>query len=282
MMRNRYLSPVLNTVGLLVMLTLNGLANALPINGMTTGEVSDRYDNLFVPAGLTFSIWGLIYLLLTAFVVHQWMVARANSGSHAFVEKVGAWFFVSCLANAGWILAWHYERLPLSLLLMLVLLASLLFIYLRLRVGLSDVTRRERYFVHMPFSVYLGWITIATIANVSALLVSVDWNAFGLSEQFWAVAVIAVGIAIALAMAFRRGDVYFCLVVDWALAGILLKRLLDTTTPDLAVVAAAMTGIVLISAACIMLVALKRTYQPWRNQSRQAGPPPAEPGPRVT
>ncbi|MCK9357760.1 MAG: hypothetical protein M0R22_11560 [Dehalococcoidia bacterium] len=258
----RYLLPALNTIGLLVMLTLNGLANALPINGMTTGEVSDKYDNLFVPAGLTFSIWGLIYLLLTAFVVYQWMEARGNSGSHAFVEKVGAWFFVSCLANAGWILAWHYGLLPLSVLLMLVLLACLLSIYLRLRVGLSGVTRGERYFVSLPFSVYLGWITVATIANVSALLVSVDWNALGLGEQFWAVAVIAIAIAIALAMAFRRGDVYFCAVVDWALAGILLKRVLDTTKPDLAVMAATMVGIVIISAAIIVLVALRHVYRP--------------------
>ena len=138
MTRNRYLLPALNTIGLLVMLALNALANALPINGMTTGAVSDKYDNLFVPAGLTFSIWGLIYLLLTAFVVYQWMVARSNSSPHSFVEKVGAWFFVSCLANAAWILAWHYELLPLSVLLMLVLLACLLAIYLRLGVGLVE------------------------------------------------------------------------------------------------------------------------------------------------
>ena len=262
MTRNRYLLPALNTIGLLVMLTLNGLANAIPINGMTTGAVSDKYDNLFVPAGLTFSIWGLIYLLLTAFVVYQWKVARGNSKPNAFVEKVGAWFFVSCLANAAWIVAWHYELLPLSVLLMLVLLACLLSIYLRLGVGLTAVTRGERYFVHLPFSVYLGWITIATIANVSALLVSVHWNTLGLGEQFWAVAVIAVGIGIALAMAFRRGDVYFCLVVDWALAGILLKRVLDTTTPDTAVMAAAMAGIVLISAAIFVLVALRHVYRP--------------------
>jgi len=262
MTRNRYLLPALNTIGLVVMLTLNGLANALPINGMTTGAVSDKYDNLFVPAGVTFSIWGLIYLLLTAFVVYGWMAARRDEAREQFGAKVGAWFFLSCLANAAWILAWHYQLLPLSVLLMLVLLASLLAIYLRLRVGRSSVTRSERYLVHLPFSVYLGWITVATIANVSALLVSVDWNAFGLGEQFWAVAVIAVAIAIALAMALRRGDIYFCLVVDWALAGILLKRVLDTATPDLAVVAAAMTGIVLISAAIIVLVALRHVYRP--------------------
>jgi len=258
---SRYGFALLNTGGLAVMLALNGLANALPINGMTTGAVSDKYDNLFVPAGLTFSIWGLIYLFLTVYDVQQWLEARRVSGPAATAERVGIWFFVSCLANAGWILAWHYEQLELSLALMLVLLASLLFIYLRLGIGTTAVPRSERYLVHLPFSVYLGWITVATIANVSALLVSINWAAFGLSEQFWAVAVIAVAIIIALAMAFRRGDIYFCLVADWALAGILLKRTADAATPDRAVELACITGIVLISVAIIVLAAQRRVYR---------------------
>jgi len=259
---SRYGLPVLNTVGLAVMLALNGMANALPINGITTAAVSDRYDNLFVPAGLTFAIWGLIYLLLTAFVVYQWLMGRRMSGGPTPADRIGIWFFVSCLANAGWILAWHYEQLPLSLALMLVLLACLLFVYMRLGIGAAAAPRGERYLCHLPFSVYLGWITVATIANVSALLVSINWDAFGLSEQFWAVAVIAVAIIIALAMAFRRGDIYFCLVVDWALIGILLKRTADAATPDRAVEVACIAGIVLVSAAILIRVAQRRVYRP--------------------
>ena len=258
---NRYVLPVLDTIGLALMLTLNALANALPINGVTTGGVSDRYNNLFVPAGLTFSIWGLIYLLLTAFVVYQWMVARRDGGAQSLLQRIGIWFFVSCLANAGWILAWHYEELTLSLALMLVLLYCLLTIFLRLGIGRSTVTRGERYLGHLPFSVYLGWITVATIANVSAVLVSINWNAFGLSEQFWAVAVIAVAIAIGLAMIVRRGDIYFCLVLDWALLGILLKRTADAVTPDRAVELACITGIVLLSTAIIAQAARRRVYR---------------------
>ena len=170
MTRSRYAFPALNTVGLILVLALNGLANALPINGVTTGGVSDRYANLFTPAGLTFSIWGLICLLLTAFVVYGWVAARGDRDS--FSGGVGPWFFVSCLANSGWILAWHYRLLPLSLVLMLVLLGSLLAVYLRLGIGLTGVSRHERLLVHLPFSVYLGWITVATIANVAVLLVS--------------------------------------------------------------------------------------------------------------
>ena len=256
---NRYAWPVLNTVGLILMLTLNGLANALPINGVTTGGVSDRYDNLFVPAGLTFSIWGVIYLLLTAFVVYHWMVAR--KGRDGFGDRIGPWFFVSCLANATWIVAWHYQLLPLSLALMLVLLGCLLAVYLRLGIGTRQVARGERTLVHLPFSVYLGWITVATIANVAALLTSIQWGAWGFSAQFWTVTVIAVGAAIALAMAFRRGDIYFDLVVAWALLGILLKRLSDSTVPDQTVVIATIAALVLVSTAIVVQAVRKHVYR---------------------
>ncbi len=260
MTRNRYVLPALNTVGLVLVLTLNGLANALPINGVTTGGVSDRYENLFTPAGLTFSIWGLIYLLLIAFVIYEWLMARR--GRNWFSARIGPWFFVSCLANASWILAWHYRLLPLSLVLMLILLGSLLAIYLRLRIGLTGITRGEWAFVNLPFSVYLGWITVATIANVTVLLVSVGWGAFGLSPQFWTVAVITVATAIALAMAVRRRDVYFCLVVVWALLGIVLKRLGDSTVPDQAVVIAAIAGMALVSTAIVVQLMQGRAYKP--------------------
>jgi hypothetical protein len=260
MTTNRYALPLLNTIGLLLVLVLNGLANALPINGVTTGDVSARHDNLFVPAGLTFSIWGLIYVLLTAFIVYHWLAARR--GDDTFGYRISAWFFVSCLANAAWILAWHYDLLPLSLVLMLLLLASLLAMYLRLGIGVLEAPRGERLVVHLPISVYLGWITVATIANVAALLTSIRWDAWGLSPQLWTVAVIAVGTAIALAMAFRRQDIYFCLVVDWALFGIVLKRLGDTTVSNQAVVTAAIAGMVLVSAAIIVQAARRRTYLP--------------------
>jgi len=241
-------------------LALNGLANALPINGVTTGGVSDRYDNLFTPAGLTFSVWGLIYLLLIAFVVYGWATARSDRDR--FSERVGPWFFVSCLANAGWILAWHYGLLLLSLVLMLVLLGCLLAVYVRLGIGRSEITRGEYAFVHLPFSIYLGWITVATIANVTVVLVSRQWDAFGVSPQFWTAAVIAVAAAIALAMAFRRRDVYFCLVVDWALLGILLKRLGDSTVPDQAVVVATISAMVLVNAAIVFQAVQRRAYRP--------------------
>jgi hypothetical protein len=252
---------ILNLLGFLGTVVVNGLANALPINNMTTGELSDLYPNLFVPAGLTFAIWGLIYVLLAIFVIYQLIPSvRRDAQKVYFVQRIGLLFFISCLANIGWIFAWHYEIVPLSLILMLILLGCLIAIYLRLNIGKSEATKTEKYLVHLPFSVYLGWITIATIANVTALLVDINWNTWGLGEEFWAVAVIIVGIAIALSVLVTRKDIYYCLVVDWALAGILMKRLSVTTVPDQSVVVITIVGLVLISASVGAQLVRKKVY----------------------
>ena len=142
----------------------------------------------------------------------------------------------------------------------LILLGSLLAIYVRLNIGKSDAPKAERYLVHLPFSVYLGWITIATIANVTALLVDIDWMRWGLTQQFWAVAVIIVGIAIALSVLFTRKDIYYSLVVDWALLGILLKRFSVTTVPAQSVVVVTIVGLVLVSGGIIAQLIRKRVY----------------------
>ena len=142
---------------------------------------------------------------------------------------------------------------------MLIILGSLIAIYLRLCIGKSDSTRIEKYLAHLPFSVYLGWITIATIANVTALLVDVNWNTFGLGEPFWAVAVIIVGIAIALSVLFTRKDIFYCLVVDWALLGILLKRLADST-PIQSVIVITIIGMALISVIIMIQIVRKKIY----------------------
>lgn len=252
---------ILNLLGFLGTVAVNALANVLPINNITTGALSDLYPNLFVPAGLTFAIWGLIYVLLGIFVIYPLIPSvRRDPQKVDFVQKIGPLFFISCLANIGWIFAWHYQILPLSLIFMLILLGCLLFIYLRLNVGKSETTRAERYFAHLPFSVYLGWITIATIANVTALLVNINWNTWGLSEQFWAVAVIIVGIAIALSMLFTRKDIYYSLVVAWALLGILLKRLSVATVPDQSVVIVTIVGLVLITGGVVAQLIRKQVY----------------------
>jgi hypothetical protein len=257
--RYQIILAILNIIGFLGTVVVNGLANALPINNRTTGQLSDQYPNLFVPAGLTFSIWGLIYILLAIFVVYTLVRAIKVSNGESFIDRIGILFFLSCIANIGWIFAWHYEIVPLSLLIMLLLLGCLLAIYIRLAIGHKGTTAKQQYMVHLPFSVYLGWITIATIANFTALLVDLNWSRFGLSDQFWAVAVIVVGIAIALGILIKRQDIFFGLVVDWALLGILIKRLADST-PVHSVIITAIIGLVLITIGIIVQLARRKVY----------------------
>ena len=252
----------LNLVGFLAVVIINYLATTLPLNNKGTGELSDQYPNLFVPSGLTFSIWGAIYILLAIFVIYQLITAfKASPGEGSFIEKIGIIFFVSCIFNIGWIFAWHYEIVWLSLVLMLCLFGSLLAIYLRLNIGKSVENNKVKGMIHIPFSVYLGWITIATIANVTALLVDLGWNRFGLSEQFWAVLVIAVGTIIGLAMLFLRNDIFYNLVVLWAFLGILLKRLGDKATPAMFVIIVTSIGMAaIIIGIIIQAVRRKKLY----------------------
>ncbi|MBN1298765.1 MAG: hypothetical protein JW997_03655 [Actinobacteria bacterium] len=248
----------INLIAFIATVVVNALATILPINNKSTGELSDQYPNLFVPSGLTFSIWGLIYILLAIFIIYQLVIAFKKNTEAGLFEKIGILFFISSILNIGWILAWHYEIVWLSLIIMVLLFIVLLSIYLRLRVGKSDAGYGEKLMAHVPFSVYIGWITIATIANVTALLVDLGWNGFNLSQQFWAVLVIAVGIIIALLVVFTRNDMFYCLVVVWSLLGILLKRLEDTSTPAQGVIIISIVGMALIVLGIIIQLARRK------------------------
>jgi hypothetical protein len=219
------MKPTLNILSLILVLVVNVLADALPFNGRTTGEVSAKYGNLFVPAGFTFSIWGLIYLLLIGFAVYQSRgLFRKEGKQEDYLAQIGPWFAISCLANALWLAAWHYEQLALSVLVMLALLSSLLVIYVKLQRSGASTGPGEKWLVRLPFSVYLGWVSIATIANVAAWLTALNWNGFGIAPDVWAGLMLIVGAALGLWMLQRRSDVPFALVVAWAFFGILSQR----------------------------------------------------------
>ncbi len=242
---NLKMLAVLNTIIFLGVLAVNYMANALPINGLNTGEVSASVPNLFVPAGLTFSIWGLIYVLLAIFILYQFNSLKKRNGR--FVGDIGIWFIVSCIANMGWIFAWHYRQIFLSLALMLIILMSLIVIVLRLRPNRKYATGLERIAVYHTFSIYLGWISVATIANVTTVLVTVGWDGFGIGDEFWTVVVIAVAILLALTSINKYGDIPYAIVIDWALAGIILKRYQTDGTEYVWILLVAATGILLIS-----------------------------------
>jgi hypothetical protein len=212
------------TATFLIMVAVNAMANILPINGITTAKVSDSYPNLFAPAGITFIIWGLIYLLLAGYTVYQLRPARKGNGKNreGLLAKIGVLFSISSAANAIWIFSWHYEILPASMMLMLVILICLILISQMLRK--EAFTASEKLFIRLPFSVYFGWITVATIANATALLVSTGFDGMGLSDASWTVIMIAAGAAIAVAVMLRNRDIAYGLVIIWAYAGIIIKH----------------------------------------------------------
>ncbi len=210
-----------------VMVGVNALANVLPINGVTTGEVSDTYDNLFVPAGVTFSIWGLIYSLLAVYCLYRigilFSAKRRVKGDT--IEKTDRYFIVSSLLNTAWILAWHYTVLWLSVILIVGILYCLIKIALLLH--RQKYSLKEFIAVKLPFSIYFGWITVATIANITALLVSLQWDGAKISDGAWAVALLLVGAAIGLVVAVRHRDWAYLAVFVWAYAGILVNHLAE-------------------------------------------------------
>lgn len=229
-----------NVILLIVTLVINGLANGLPINGQTTGEISDRFPIYFVPAGYVFSIWGLIYLGLLAFVIYQ---ALPSQRQNPRLQKLGYAFALSCLANSAWILAWHYEQFGLTVLLLLTVLICLIVSYLRLGIGRQPVSRAETWLVRVPFSIYLGWATVATIANITQWLYFVEWHGWGVAPEIWAVVMLVVGVLVTAAMSFSRGDMGYQLVIIWAYVGIAVKQ---AATPIVANTAWAMAALVLV------------------------------------
>jgi hypothetical protein len=217
------------------MIFMNYLANALPLNHKTTGELSDSFPNLFVPAGITFSIWGIIYLLLAVFCVVQFKLSN-----QPIIAKIGWVFGISCVLNGLWIVCWHYGKLPLSLIVMLGMLISLIYINLLIKDIPAGI-------IKAAFGVYLGWICIATIANVTALLVKTNWNGSGISEESWTIIMIAAGTLIATLTLYRMNNPYIGLSVVWAFAGIILKRQVDYRS--IAITAAIALLLVTIAAA---------------------------------
>jgi len=210
-----------NLLSVLLALTVNILASTLPLNGQNTGEISDRFKVYFVPAGYVFSIWAIIYIGWIAFIIFQFQAPQKES---VRLRRLGYLFAISNIANAAWLFCWHYNQFGLSVLVMLALLGLLIASYLRLNVNRSSVTRAEFWSVDVVFSVYLGWITVATVANITGWLYFVGWDGFGISAQTWAVIMLAVASLLGLGMALARRDAGYLSVLVWAFIGIAVKQ----------------------------------------------------------
>jgi hypothetical protein len=234
-----------NLLSMILALSVNILASVLPLNGQNTGEISDRFQVYFVPAGYVFSIWGLIYLGWIAFTIFQFQPSETENPR---LRRLGYLFAISNIANAAWLFCWHYNQFGLSVLVMLALLGLLIASYLRLNVNRSSITRIEYWSVDVLFSVYLGWITVATVANIADWLYLVNWNGFGISAQIWAIIMLAVASLLGLGMALTRRDIGYLSVLVWAFIGIAVKQ---TSAPTVVLsawlAAAAMLVLILYS-----------------------------------
>lgn len=234
---------IANLVTVLLALTVNILASTLPLNGQNTGEISDRFQVYFVPAGYVFAIWGIIYLGWIAFMIFQFRPAQKESPR---LRRLGYLFAISNLFNAAWLFAWHYNLFGLSVLIMLSLLGLLIASYLRLDVNRASASRAERWSVDIPFSIYLGWITVATVANVTDWLYLVEWNGFGIAAPAWAVIMISVASILGVLMTILRRDAAYLLVLVWSFIGIAVKQ---TAAPDVVTAAWVAAGFMFILAS---------------------------------
>ena len=223
-------------------IVVNGLANALPINNQMTGDIANQYkgQNLWLPAGYVFSIWGLIYLGLIAYAVYQSLPRQRENPR---LRRIGWPFVVSCAANIVWLLLFHYNQFPLSMIAMLVLLLALIAIYLMLRRGQEGIPAGERWAVRLPFSIYLGWITVATVANAAHVFVHAGWTGEPFGALAWLITMYLVALALAALMALMRRDVAYLLVLVWAFAGIAVNY-------------SNMTGVMISSIVASLIVAV--------------------------
>jgi benzodiazapine receptor len=239
----------MNVVAFGLTVLVNSLAGSTTIlGGKQTAQISDANPTLVTPAGYVFSIWGIIYILLGIFVVFQVLPSQTGRDYH---KRIGWLFVLSCLLNIVWLFLWQFEYLISSVLIMFLLLATLIAIYLRLDIGRFSITLRERLAVHVPFSIYLGWITIASIANVSVTLVSLRWDGFGISQEVWAILIVIIALLIALVTIATRKDIGYGLVIIWSLVGIAVKQGGNQNILMITVVSAVIVGIALALSAVL-------------------------------
>lgn len=221
---------IVNAVALAGTIAVNTLAVTLPLNGKDTGAISDQFPIKFVPAGYVFSIWSVIYVGLIAFAVYGLLPKQRDN---PWIERIGWLFVASCVLNGAWLFSWHYEQFWLSVGLMLGLLGSLIAIYRRLEVGQAPKSAADTWLVRVPFSLYLGWITVATIANVSTTLYWAGWRGGPLSDSAWAIALLGVGLVLTALIAWRHRDLGYSAVIVWAFFGIQVKQTGSVSTAAL-------------------------------------------------
>lgn len=253
---------IFNALSFIIHLLFTYLIQAKIINNKNVSEISAEYESLFTPEGITFSIWGIIYTLLGLFCLYHIRIAYKHDRTHAGngeLSKIGLWFIIINLASAGWLVAWVNGYLSLSVLLIIIQLVGLIAIHIRLNIYRPDKTAGVKLCTQFPLSVYLGWISIATIANISSYLVASNWNALNISPINWTIIMMNIATLLSLLIIFLKKNIYFGLVVAWGLYGIMLKR--KSADEEL------YSNIIMTAWICIALIVMAAAVQLARNIS---------------
>lgn len=217
------IAKMLSVIAFLIMVSINVLANLLPINGVKTGELSDTYPTLITPSDETFLIWAVIYILLMVYSVYQLGLLKSKGKlSSDLANYIRGFYIVSCLCNAAWIFAWHFRYIALSLVLMITLFVCL-FLNNKLLYS-EELSLREKLFIRLPFSVYFGWITVATAVNTAVLLISLRWTGYGMKDYIWAIIGVLIIFLVATYITLRYGSLPYTAAVIWAFLGVIAKH----------------------------------------------------------
>ncbi|RZK41808.1 MAG: tryptophan-rich sensory protein [Pedobacter sp.] len=225
----RHTLPIVNGIALVSTVFVNYLSNSGAFNGNTMKTVSDRYFNLFTPAGYAFSIWGLIYLGLFCFTIYTGRSLFTKQEPHPALSKIGWWFVISCICNSLWVTAWLYDYTLLSVGLMVMILISLLNIITSLNISLKRENNKNYWLISIPFTLYVGWISVAIIANIAAYLTRVKWDGFGIDSTMWTIGMIVIAGFVNVYMITQRNMRAFGAVGIWALLAIAANQSTDSS-----------------------------------------------------
>ena len=252
-LNRNFLRQVLNLTAILAAFGMNVWANVAPINQLTIGEISNTFfrEVLIIPANYAFAIWGLIYLGLITFAIYQILPAGRQNPR---LQRIGYLLALACLAQIAWVFLFQYRLFMLSLVAMLLILLPLIGVYQRLGIGKIRVSKQEKWIVQIPVSIYLAWISVATIVNVALTLYNLGWNGWGISPQVWTVIVLMIGGAIAATVSMQRADIAFVLVFLWALVAIGVRQ------ANIAVIAATAGGLAIALSLLLVFSILRRQF----------------------
>ena len=216
----RQIATLAAVVGSIV---INTLSNIFPLNGVSVGNLSNTLfaSVQIIPANYAFAIWGLIYIGLIAFGIYQ---LQPTQRENPRLQHSGYLLAIACISQCAWIYLFLARLFPLSNLAMLGILVPLMVMYQRLGIGKERVSRQERWFIHLPISVYLGWISVATIVNVAIGLYSLKWDGGGIAPSIWTVVMMTIASVIAAVISIQRHDTAYVLVIVWALVAISIRQ----------------------------------------------------------